>query len=1028
MKFKPVFYAFLKKLPLILAVLMAPLTLLAVIHFEPVVLEFFQPGRSPEVEETSSAASSTRTSPGGTPSANGIDWRAEADRCRTADDLVRLARRAQTAGAVPWPEVLYLRALRTDPQHVEAHVALGDTLFSPRRYLEDYRRLSTELDQADLEPFADCGGQWLTAGELAKVRARWNVLRQRTTTTRDVGRPDTDSGAPAGGPTKIDADLAETLRKRPMLAELLDSGTLRADRGYPPYLFILEGRALRASDQAAPFLNTLSTDLSGLLAAFRETCLNPTDADRVAEETYRVVVLENEDRYAALIEEIEDSPGMARLAGSDRALYDPLLGLLVTSLPEDRILYSASLGQRRATIAPLGRLLIDRFSRTEPKVWLVEGTARHLALGQGLDARGALNLNGEGILFSDRFAGWIGKAGRGWPIPLERLVEYNTYTGLEKACSNRRGHEGALEACALFCRWMIETYGKESFRDFVSGRLAGRSGSSDVAALLQGRAFDQVEAEMRKRFTRPDQQLAGSNTGRSSSTPSARHDRGRSESSDRKPSQPQGAFLSEEEILGFLDPAADPEVFRPVILYLVKKHGHFKAYRIVEQHLAGASIAPTSALAGDLDYFTRTATGLDERFRALTEKKFDLRIGRIEARLERVTAGELICAAHDQNIDLNALPRECFLTREGRIRCPFNALDLSFVVGRFKNVLGATDDNDRLFYSLLHLFETDGARFMNELAYLDANHPEKKPLGELFSSYSKAIPGASLFAALAGEKAGDPADVVDAISKPLQRLKDDPLFDALDQPRLDGILRQQIHKSYLHENEYLWSTYSGFRGSGGGVGSVRFVYDFEDRDQRDDLEFKEDQVTARIAKQLEAPTVLAPESFRVLKNTLTCYGSDSVALEPVFSGDIRIILSIRFTPKRVKNLMEPYYIYCGYGLDEQGRYIASCCLNGLDIDGTSIGSVDKQCPERLAVKKTYTLTLTGYRNAIVHDFDGATQRTAQNGQRKGRVFLWVNGPRWFHIEKLEVQGDIDRAWLDSRIEPLVEERIEKILK
>ena len=77
--------------------------------------------------------------------------------------------------------------------------------------------------------------------------------------------------------------------------------------------------------------------------------------------------------------------------------------------------------------------------------------------------------------------------------------------------------------------------------------------------------------------------------------------------------------------------------------------------------------------------------------------------------------------------------------------------------------------------------------------------------------------------------------------------------------------------------------------------------------------------------------------------------------------------------------------------------------------------------------RTFTVTLTATDKMIEQELNGTRSARSGDGRRTGRVFLWVDGPRWFHVEGLEVQAAVDPSWEEAMVAPLVDEELRKIL-
>lgn len=495
-------------------------------------------------------------------------------------------------------------------------------------------------------------------------------------------------------------------------------------------------------------------------------------------------------------------------------------------------------------------------------------------------------------------------------------------------------------------------------------------------------------------------------------------------------------FLSRGEVLELIAPGVRPGVFRSVCHYLVVRDGLFEAEQALNRQLEEVGVvAGESVLDEDRQRLRDAVAFVQARFGDLAAGGHGIRLGQEEVRPAESRPGFLICAPASGNPDPARLPDGCRIGEQGLIECPWKAMDLDYVLGRFKSLLDATGEEDRIAYALCQLHRADGTAFRRELGRVADGNPAKGRLLEVYPLYEEAEAGGDLIALMAGEIPPDPDETVESAVKLLRRLDDSDLLNVLDRSRLEAILSHLLYRKHLHRDAFLRSAYRGFRESSLSTDTFRFAYDFSDRDQRLDFDSVKHPLADEFAARLGAAKVLAPKPFQIKSGGFACYGTDFLVLDPVFTGQLEASLSLRFNPKREKKFREPYYVCFGYGLRDESLegyglgddagHVASVCLKGLEVSGAAPGS--GPCPGNLRADKSYTVVLTGDSLEITHEFNGSITHIDGNGIRTGRIFVWVSGPRWFEIDKLEVRAGIDPGWLRDRIAPLVEKELRRIL-
>ena len=1036
---KRIVYTVLKKLPLILAVVVAPLTLFLILHLRPEFLEFLKLPKSddkPRKERSLEVDTAT-------------DWDKEAAHCSTAEDYNTLARKVWEAGRGSLADEYYQRALSVDRDNETARAKLGYTRFIPEQALARFNELLPFSREAEVSDFTKLQDQWLNAGETLLLKARW-----KETSRLLVGRRARKQRLEQS----LDAAAWTELNGHGLFGKIMAAWNYRIDQTRPPFVFILEGEEPSGQEPASAFLDTLTSDLDHMLALFRTSWL-PAPAKAGNENdygTFHVFVLR--DPHETGIHAVRFSKGRA-LQGAV-SFFDEATGMLVTSLPEDKILYSGSGSNRRAMIQPFGRAIVKEFSRGPVPLWLAEGIALLLPMGSGFESNGKLRLNGSGVVNKKTFLNWIDEgvaadkekavrlwAARSdidwipWPLRLETLIACDSIDSLRAQCATDSAFVDTLEVYALFCHYLDDKTGQKFTKLFAGRHLAAQPRGPALDSLLTGLTFQSIERDMIIRYTsgrgrgavvdKINEMRTSKKVG--TATKPKRH----------TPAAEQIPYLGEDELLGLVRHGMPVELYRALVVYLADKHGLCPTEKLLRASLGQAV---TTAGGSDLDSEWRalreSARFLDTKLGALAAAGFSHRLGGVNARLKGTSDNGLVWEPVDEGQDLTKLPAQCRIVETGdrseaTIVTPYSALPLEFAVSRFKKLLAPTTDEDRLAYCRLFIFTADTTRFRKELDSAARRGAGLDHLSQLLRLYTDAEAGAELITVLTGERSGTPCKIIEFFNKQLRKVNNKAaLLDSIEEERLSAIVKGILQRTHTDGDRYLWDRFKGFEGSD--EGRARFFYDFTDRTEKEDFDFRPFPLAGVLKETLRAGTVPTPRSFQVKNDSLVAYGSDFIRLEPVFAGEIEIKVSFSFAPKREKNLSKPFYFYFGCTPESGQGYVASACLKGIDLNGRLTGAEtgapgSLTCPSDLAVNKTYSATLSCSTGQVAHTFRGTRVSTPDllaegtGSARRGQVFVWIHGPRWFHIEEIEVNAAIDQTWLDEQIAPSVEEAFKKIM-
>lgn len=520
---KAFWWLVLKKLPIILAVFLLPLTLALIVHFKPSFFEFFRlTSDSPEIQNKPSGIPDRVDSNAEEPKwSNDLDrlreeediedvvqrkieveegdplleetlklsreeMEREREACEKPEDFLRLAAAAEIAGFQDLSVSLLQEVLVMDPDNRKAHKALGHVRYDPAFHLDGFSEFLGRQLEYELKPFRKDSGEWLDSEGLARIRDLWSVAKARLKEEIERRRNDPH----------------EELRRRHMrrlmrhddFAKIISKGNFRIDRNHPPFLLIIErGEEEEYADQLTSNQETVALDLvharSTLLGLYGNSGKRGSGDDKL--------------HFVWMVKRKEGC----------RTRYlpeDDMLEVILTEGPEDE---PPDEMQRREAVAALGRMIMDREVLGEedsPGLWILEGLPSLLAMGEGEDEEGRLLLNGRGSRGHPAFKTWIEKNHGRWPVPLDVLVGLGDSTDLWRYCHievvkqfpdlkivpKAEIFEGARTACGLFCLHLMEK-SPDLFPGEVSACLEG---TNTLGELLGGDSLTSIQKRMERRF------------------------------------------------------------------------------------------------------------------------------------------------------------------------------------------------------------------------------------------------------------------------------------------------------------------------------------------------------------------------------------------------------------------------------------------------------------------------------------------------------------------------------------------------
>jgi len=527
----------LKKLPIILAVLVAPITLALVINFNPSMLRLFnaKPSADPtvypqfnktgDVKSWNPDAVQRSFDPDGTgfvsetghsndqSSENSVqpfitdifddfsmlppaDWESEAASCSSPQEFVELAKRAKGYGEHELADGFFREALSLDPENWEAREGTGQVSFDPEYHLKDFKIYEGRQMEWELKRFRKLRSKWLVPDELAKLRSDWEQSRKKLEEVVAYRENDPFDD-------RRRSHLRRLMRDE-FFTKLIGKGDFWVDRSHLPFHVFFQGDEKDDHKKALLFLDAVAADMKHLLSLYKSLYMDPGSTSPDSGLRFFVWILDAEEFDAVYVSE-DDMLVIHRTGGLS-------------------LEYAGSEELRRIVLDSFSLMLAAECTREErenpedevepPAAWIELGVPCLLTFGKGVDSQGRLNLNGAGIREVPSFSDWLGLTGGSWPIPLTRLLDFQDRAELWRACMTNdlvrlndevsvlRFYQGAVAACALFCRHMLQGPDPETFREYVSEKLRGRETVSEVRDLVSEASLEEVEKSITIRYAR----------------------------------------------------------------------------------------------------------------------------------------------------------------------------------------------------------------------------------------------------------------------------------------------------------------------------------------------------------------------------------------------------------------------------------------------------------------------------------------------------------------------------------------------
>ncbi len=1036
-------WRFLKKLPIILTVLVTPATMAWVIYVNPSILDFKQSGAEEESDGRSGKAAPVvrRTPdtghvpvrPGGVPDSDRADgapendavpfvptpprpppdWAAEVAACKESMDFVTLARRAELHGATELAREFYLEALSLDPDNQEAHSGLGSILFSPEKDLDAFDRFEGHQLEGELAVYREKKGRWLSPPDMAALRKEWDTTRARLEKELERRRNDPHEDQRRRH--------VRRLMRHDFFARLINSGEFATDRSFLPCLFFVQEGDGIDLEETSRIKEAVAADLRHVAETFESLYGGKPGA-----------LLNNQVFFVWLV---QSSKGLG--VSHERADR-----MLLVRFREGKEALPLDETFRRRIVLAFAQMIVHQLREEvegpETEMWLSAGIPILLSWGKGMDDRGRLRLNGAGSEGNDLFTRWLAMNDGAWPVPLERLVAYDSMEEFREACSSTIPYEnpriesfkdmeifyGGGAACALFCRYLAEEVDRDAFHEHAARWLGGEKNNGGARGLLAPRTFAATERAVSEAFISIDAGVVyreapdrhpgsvretGSGTAAAASNPL-----------DSK----QSPFLAPDEIDGLVRPGMPAGLLRSLIIRLVEKGSCFEAFRSLSGLLeSGGAAATGSGIEKDLALLEQAALFETEMCSRLAAAGIAIRLDRKEVKIIGSGEGTLTCSAPGV---------------EEKISVPWSSLGLARFLGLCKNELGAKSEVDRLGYALLNLLRASRGGLKKELGYVTTLADEKARLAEASKRYTQAVAGVTLIAILAGEREDeDHGDLKTLVRK----LDGTGIVEPL-KPFIERVLRDRILKGLLDpQSGYLAATYAGFRGTDSATGLSSFEYRFADPKELDDFILLPSDTSNDSAAFSDSVAysdfpgsgtpLSGSKAPSVADGAMIGSGTGGAMLRPRFAGTIELFIKFRLRWSKM-DPDAPWGILAGLGLGSEGGIVAAEDLQTLSIRRTPTGlplaesSLDS--PPSLKWDKPYTLFLKGTNRKAVFRFNGEkTVTLPARGTWDGFVFFWANSPLVYQIERFEVRATIDPKWLEEQLEPILQKELKAAL-
>lgn len=506
---------------------------------------------------------------------------------------------------------------------------------------------------------------------------------------------------------------------------------------------------------------------------------------------------------------------------------------------------------------------------------------------------------------------------------------------------------------------------------------------------------------------------------------------------DRVVVRKSARFLDPEEVGGLIKPDLEESVFRSVVSFYVDEYGCMGAWKRLEERLKPIQDRLKSqGLENDIELLKEACLFERKILEGLAKKKAYLSLDFWSGKLKIVgMEGDLlICEGRAPKSGIMPeMPSCCNFTRKGkdvRIVCPVSCVNTkSLLIAEKKSLKLSKDESGRVGRAQMLLFRGDAGGARKELKFVKADKKREEMIRNLLECYENTQKSVELLRLFMGQDEGSIQEQHDKLFTLLAGVKGTPLIKALN-TRGKGVASRILLEHYLTGNQFLRS-FKGFKGTEGNSGAT-FMYTFENPEEFQDFDQHEPLLVEHLYKRHKLDPMPGADGFQVVDRSLLCYGTDFIALTPIFRGDIELRIRLRVSVKEGVESTGGWYTLFGYGLDELGGYIGSSCLAYMEFQ-EKIGRpyrLEHAIMELGEIQGTesYDTIIKGTKDQVSMTFASNDEVVYKHkGQRKGQVFIWVYGDNNFHIEEVEVKGHLDLEWLQASIEKVVDQELAKVI-
>jgi len=518
------YYYILGKLPIILSVLVAPLTLWLVLQYNDSFKSYLFPSPVPEPIYEEIVEDEVDTGPSlDDPSLTmgyhkkkekpailvkdkqgdyiideepplqpplDMDWTVASEKCKTAEDFYNLAKSAEFVNEHETAVKLFNLTLDRDPNFKKARMKLSHAVFDADYHLDDFSRFGGRQLEAHLKPFRKHNGAWVSPEKLKEVQEEWKPVSELLAIEIEKRKNDPYDDARR-------RHLRRLMRKD-SFAKLIREGDYWTERPMSNCTIFIQGNKEEREKEVKGYLDLLTKDINILLETFNLYYIDPSQRGENKNAMVFIWIFESKKAYELFVDRSEK--------------------MIVINTPPDTGVYKKSETERRIFAAAFSRMLMKAFCKGDeekaPRTWIMEGVPVLLSMGKGFDNKGRLKVNGDGMPSSERFKLWLGLNDGSWPVPIELLIDSKNLNELWFACSSKVNvknpyilntpaetiMDGALIACGLICRYIMEEGAPKHYMAYIRKAISGEDSTDDLSDLLGGVNLTYLEGAIDKLY------------------------------------------------------------------------------------------------------------------------------------------------------------------------------------------------------------------------------------------------------------------------------------------------------------------------------------------------------------------------------------------------------------------------------------------------------------------------------------------------------------------------------------------------